>query len=136
MRKGLIARTAVVALAFSLIGTSGAIAQDKSGGRKPVDKAEKVQAITDAIGIDSETIRSKRKAGDSLATIAGSKIDALLAALLAFDSKKIDSAVTGGKITAAQAVELKANLNARVTEVANRIGKKVETEKVQRSNGN
>ena len=129
MRKGLMARTAVVAIALSLVGTSGAVAEGKSGGRNPVDKAEKVKAITDAVGIDSETLKTKRKAGESLATIAGSKVDALMAALLAFDAKKIDSAVSSGKISAEQATALKANLVARVTEVANRIGKKVETAK-------
>lgn len=136
MRKGLLARSAVAALAFSLMSATGAIAQDKSGGRNPVDKAEKVKAITDAIGIDSESLKTKRQAGESLATIAGSKVDALLAALLAFDSKKIDAAVASGKITTIQATELKAKLITRVNEVANRIGKKVETDKSQRSGGN
>lgn len=129
MRKGLLARTAVAAIALSLVGTSGAVAEGKSGGRNPVDKAEKVKAITDAVGIDSETLKTKRQAGESLATIAGSKVDALITALLAFDSKKIDSAVASGKISTEQATELKAKLVARVTEVANRIGKKVETSK-------
>jgi len=41
MRKGLLARSAVAALAFSLMSATGAIAQDKSAGRNPVDKAEK-----------------------------------------------------------------------------------------------
>ncbi|HRD36274.1 MAG: hypothetical protein ACO3Q1_04370 [Candidatus Nanopelagicales bacterium] len=136
MRKGLLARSAVAALAFSLMSATGAIAQDKSAGRNPVDKAEKVKAITDAIGIDSESLKTKRQAGESLATIAGSKVDALLAALLAFDSKKIDAAVASGKITTIQATELKAKLITRVNEVANRIGKKVETDKSQRSGGN
>ena len=136
MRKGLLARSAVAALAFSLMSATGAIAQDKSAGRNPVDKAEKVKAITDAIGIDSESLKTKRQAGESLATIAGSKVDALLAALLAFDSKKIDAAVASGKITTIQATELKAKLITRVKEVANRIGKKVETDKSQRSGGN
>lgn len=129
MKKGLMVRTAVVATALSLVGSSGAVAEGKSGGRNPVDKAEKVNAITDAVGIDSETLKSKRQAGESLATIAGSKVDALIAALLAFDAKKIDSAVANGKISTEQATALKANLVARVTEVANRIGKKVETAK-------
>jgi hypothetical protein len=136
MSKGLLARSAVAALAFSLMSATGAIAQDKSAGRNPVDKAEKVKAITDAIGIDSESLKTKRQAGESLATIAGSKVDALLAALLAFDSKKIDAAVASGKITTIQATELKAKLITRVNEVANRIGKKVETDKSQRSGGN
>lgn len=125
MRKVLMAKTAVAAFALSLIGTSGAVAEGKLGGRNPVDKAEKVKTITDAVGIDSETLKTKRQGGESLAIIAGSKLDALMAALLAFDSKKIDAAVSSGKINAEQAAELKAKLVDRVTEVANRIGKKV-----------
>jgi len=123
------ARAAVSAIALSLLGTSGAVAEGKFSGRNQGDKAEKVKAITDAVGIDSETLKTRRQAGESLATIAGSKVDDLMAALLAFDSKKIDSAVASGKISAEQATELKAKLVARVTEVANRIGKKVEVVK-------
>ncbi len=136
MKRKLLTKSLVAAIAFSLISASGAVAQGQSGGKQPADKAEKVKVITDAIGIDSGSLSSRRHAGESLATIAGSKIDALLAALLAFDSKKIDSAVASGKINATQAAELKANLTARVTEVANRIGKKVKTEKVQSKSGN
>lgn len=136
MRKGFLAKSVIAAFAFALIGASSAVAEGKPGGRIPADKVEKVKAITDAIGIDSEVLKNRRQGGESLASIAGGKIDSLLAALYAFDSKKIDSAVSSGKITAAQASELKAKLTARVTEVANRIGKKVETKDVQKSSGN
>ncbi len=136
MNGKLLTKSLVAAIAFSLISASGAVAQGQSGGRQPADKAEKVKAITDAIGIDSETLSTRRQAGHSLATIAGAKVDALMAALLAFDSMKIDSKLAIGKITAAQANELKANLITRVTEVANRIGKKIKTEKAQQGGGN
>jgi len=136
MKRKLLAKSLVTAIAFSLISASGAVAQGQSHGRQPADKAEKVKVITDAIGIDSETVSTRRQAGQSLATIAGAKVDSLMAALLAFDSKKIDSAVASGKITAAQATELKANLITRVTEVANRVGKKIKAEKAQQGSGN
>lgn len=131
MKKRFLATSAVAALAISLIGSAGAVAHDNSGGRNPTDRVEKIKAITDAIGIDSETLKTKRQSGQSLATISGDKLNALMAALLAFDTKKIDSMLESGKINATKASDLKANLNNRVTEVANRIGKKVQTEKIQ-----
>jgi len=61
-------------------------------------------------------------AGESLATIAGAKKDALIAALVAEESKQIDAAVTAGKLTAAQATTLKADLTAHVTAEVNATG--------------
>ena len=78
-------------------------------------RAEHVKVITDALGIDEATLKTRIEAGDSLATIAGAKKDALITALVAFETKKIDAAVTAGKLTAAQASSLKANLKDRVT---------------------
>jgi len=72
--------------------------------------------ISSTLGIDSATIKSRLKAGETLAAIAGSKKDALIAALVAEHTKKIDEKVTAGKITAAQATALKADLVAHVTE--------------------
>jgi len=64
------------------------------------------------------------QAGESLAQIAGAKKDALIAALVADETKRIDAAVTAGTLTAAQATELKANLVAHVTEEVNAVGGK------------
>jgi polyhydroxyalkanoate synthesis regulator phasin len=72
--------------------------------------------ISSTIGIDAATIKSRLKAGETLAAIAGLKKDALIAALVAEHSKKIDDRVAAGKITAAQATTLKAALLAHVTE--------------------
>ena len=58
---------------------------------------------------------------ESLATIAGAKKDALINAIVAFETKEIDAKVTAGKITAAQATTLKANLTARVTDMVNSV---------------
>ena len=77
--------------------------------------AEHLKVITDVLGIDAATLKSRLQAGESLATIAGSKKDALIAAMVAFKTKEIDSAVTAGKLTAAQATTMKANLKDRVT---------------------
>jgi hypothetical protein len=76
---------------------------------------DKLTVISSTLGIDSATVITRLKAGETLATIAGSKKAALISALVADETKKIDAAVTAGKLTAAQATELKANLTAHVT---------------------
>lgn len=86
----------------------------------------RTKVITDTLGIDQTTLQSRLKAGESLATIAGAKKDALITALVAFETNQIDAAVTAGKLTAAQATEMKANLTTRITshvESARGIGK-------------
>ena len=80
---------------------------------------DKLTVIASALGTDTTTVLTRLKAGDSLATIAGAKKDALIAALVADETKKIDAAVTAGKLTSAQATELKANLVAHVTAEVN-----------------
>jgi polyhydroxyalkanoate synthesis regulator phasin len=75
--------------------------------------------IANAIGIDVATLQARLAKGESLATIAGAKKDALIAALVAEENKEIDAAVTAGKLTAAQATTLKANVNAHVTAMVN-----------------
>lgn len=77
--------------------------------------AERTKVITDALGIDEATLKSRLQAGESLATIAGAKKDALINALVAFETKKIDEAVTAGKLTAAQATSMKTDLKTRIT---------------------
>jgi len=76
---------------------------------------EKLTVISSTLGIDSATVVTRLKAGETLAAIAGTKKDALIAALVADETKKIDAAVTAGKLTAAQATTLKAGLTAHVT---------------------
>ena len=75
--------------------------------------------ISDTIGVDTATIKSRMLAGDSLATIAGAKKDALIAALVAQETTQIDAAVTAGKLTAAQATAMKTNLTAGITAMVN-----------------
>ena len=80
------------------------------------DRAAMDALISTTLGIDSATIKSRLKAGETLAAIAGSKKDALIAALVAEHTKKIDAKVAEGKITSEQATTLKANLVAHVTQ--------------------
>ena len=76
------------------------------------------------LGIDVKTLHARSKAGESLATIAGVKKDALIAALVLDQTKRIDAFVAAGKITAAQATILKAGLVINVTAEVNAAGGK------------
>ena len=80
-------------------------------------RAEHIKVITDTLGIDEATLKSRLDAGDSLATIAGAKKDALITALVAFETKRIDAGVTAGKLTAAQATEMKSKVKDFVTKM-------------------
>ena len=94
------------------------------GGPLDADRAAMEALVSTTIGVDSATIKSRLQAGESLAQIAGAKKDALIAALVANETKRIDAAVTAGKLTAARATEMKANLVAHVTEEVNEVGGK------------
>lgn len=84
-------------------------------------RTAEIAVVTSTLGITEATLKSRLKAGESLATIAGTKKDALIAALVAFETKEIDARVTAGKLTAAQATAAKANLTAMVTEKVNSV---------------
>jgi hypothetical protein len=88
------------------------------------DRAAIETLVSTTIGVDTATIKSRLQAGESLAQIAGAKKDALIAVLVADKTKRIDADVTAGKLTAAQATELKATLVAHVTEEVNAVGGK------------
>ena len=80
---------------------------------------QKLTLVATTLGLDTTTVLTRLKAGETLATIAGTKKDALIAALVADETKRIDAAVTAGTLTAAQATTLKANLVAHVTAEVN-----------------
>ena len=77
------------------------------------------KVVTTTLGIDAATLQADLKAGQSLATIAGSKTAALITAIVTAESTAIDAAVTAGKLTAAQATTLKSGLVANVTTEVN-----------------
>ena len=83
---------------------------------KPI-KGELLTLISTATGVDTATVVTRVRAGESLAEIAGAKKDALVAALIADHNKRIDAAVTAGTLTAAQATILKSNVSAHVTKL-------------------
>ena len=79
------------------------------------ERAARQSLIATTIGKSIAEIQSALASGQSLGAIAGDKRTALITALVADHTKKIDAAVTAGKITAAQATTMKANLTAHVT---------------------
>ena len=94
-----------------------ALDEAKAAGKAAHDamRAAHIKVITDTLGISEADLTARMKAGETLATIAGAKKDALITALVAFHTKQIDDAVAAGKMTADQATKLKANLKDRVT---------------------
>ena len=94
-----------------------------AAGKAAMDKnrAAGLAVITSTLGITEEALKTRMKAGDSLATIAGDKKDALIAALVAYENKEITDAQTAGKITADRATKMKANVTVRVTEMVNNL---------------
>ena len=97
-------------------------ANDPQGGPNGVgrpDFAATLSLISSTIGVDAATIQKRLAAGETLGAIAGAKKDALIAALVADETKSIDAAVTAGKLTAAQATTLKSNLTQHVTDEVN-----------------
>ena len=78
-------------------------------------RAEFEALVAQTIGLDAAVIKTRLAAGESLGAIAGAKKDALIAALVAEKAKRIDAAVTAGKLTAAQATPMKAGLVSLVT---------------------
>ena len=99
-------------------------ATDLRGAAKAMKEANRASldaVVTSTLGISSDTVKSRMKAGESLAQIAGDKKDALIAALSAEVNKQIDAAVAAGKVTAAQAATQKAKTTERVTKMVNNI---------------
>ena len=84
-----------------------------------LNSAARQAIITSTLGITAADLKTARQAGKSLASIAGTKTDALITALVNYDSTQIDAAVTAGKLTSAQATTMKANLKTLVTNEVN-----------------
>jgi polyhydroxyalkanoate synthesis regulator phasin len=102
----------------------GADKTRKGIGPMNTDRVALEALISKTIGVDTATVRTRLAAGESLGAIAGAKKAELIAALVADATKRIDAAVTAGKLTAAQATTLKAGLTAHVTAEVDRVGGK------------
>jgi uncharacterized membrane protein (DUF4010 family) len=128
MNKKLIATVVAVGVAISVGATSVASAHGGMGGKggkgsmagkSGENRVAEQAVVTSTLGITADVLNTRLKAGESLATIAGVKKDALITALVVFHSQIIDARVTAGKLTAAQATTAKANLTAMVTAKVN-----------------
>jgi hypothetical protein len=126
--KGTITQAQADAVLAALIAARPA--KDDNDGVRP-DKATmdahrtaQEAVVTSTLGIDAATIKTRLAAGETLAAIAAAKKDALIAALVAFETKEIDARVTAGTLTAAQATSMKADLTAHVTAAINAVGGK------------
>lgn len=126
--KGTLTQAQADALTAAVAAAKAAHEADRpmggKGGPVDADRAATEALISTTIGVDSATVKSRLQAGESLAQIAGAKKDALVAALVADHTKRIDAAVTAGKLTAAQATQMKTDLVAHVTEEVNEVGGK------------
>ena len=126
--KGTITQAQADSIAAAIAAAKAAVKEDRKLGDKfrefKADRAEKQTLISGIIGLDTATIHSRLKAGESLAQIAGAKKDALIAALVADHTKRIDAAVTAGVLTAEQATKMKSKVVEHVTAKVNAVGGK------------
>ena len=125
--KGTITQAQADAIKTALAAAAPVRGIDKPGkgmGLLGEDRAAAEALISKTIGVDTATIRTRIAAGESLGAIAGAKRAELITVLVAEATKRIDAAVTAGKMTAAQATTMKAGLTAHVTAEVDQVGGK------------
>ena len=118
------AQADAITAAATAAETAKRAAKDADHATKDADRVALEALISKTIGVDSATVRTRLAAGESLGAIAGAKKAELIAVLVANETKRIDAAVTSGKLTVAQATTLKAGLTAHVTAEVDRVGGK------------
>ena len=118
------AQADAITAAATAAETAKRAAHDADHATRDADRVALEALISKTIGVDSATIRTRLAAGESLGAIAGAKKAELIAVLVADETKRIDAAVTAGKLTAAQATTLKTGLTAHVTAEVDQVGGK------------
>ena len=81
-----------------------------------------LDAAADYLGLDESGLRDRLEDGDTLAEVAkaeGKPADGLVRALVADAGKRLDDAVSAGRLTRAQADELAEDLDDRMTDLVN-----------------
>ncbi len=125
-KKIVVAVITATALSLGIAGTASAHDKGTKAAGKHAARSEERAAlealVAKTIGLDAAVIKTRLAAGESLGAIAGTKKDALIAVLVTEHTKRIDAAVTAGKLTAAQATTMKADLVAHVTAEVNSVG--------------
>ena len=74
------------------------------------------------LGVGEDALRERLRDGETLAEVAkaeGKPVDALVTAIVAGTTKRLDAAVAAGRITKAQRDEIVASLKQRTTEIVN-----------------
>jgi hypothetical protein len=90
------------------------------GGHRGAGFEKNQSVILSTLGITATDLQTARTAGKSLATLAGAaKTQALIDALVAAETADINSSVTAGRLTQAQATQLISGLVAHVTAEVN-----------------
>jgi len=114
---------AITTVALSL-GSVGIATAAHNAAKPPMNAKQSAREtlVATTIGIDVATLETRLRAGDSLATIAGSKTAVLITALVADETIRIDAAVAAGKLTVAQATTAKSKLTDSVTAAVNHKG--------------
>ena len=83
--------------------------------------AQELNVIASTLGITKAQVQAGLASGQSLATIAGTKTPALIAAIVAAETAKINARVKPGGLTQAQATALIAGLTTVVTTAVNAV---------------
>lgn len=84
-----------------------------------------LSAAASYLGLTEAQLHTQTESGKSLGQVAkdhGKSTDGLIAALVADAKQKLDKAVSAGRITRAQADEMLAGLNQRITDLVNSTG--------------
>ena len=117
VKKGTLTQAQVDALnaAIAAARTAGDAKRQELKTALDAERAVHEALVAITIGLDASVIKTRLAAGESLGAIAGTKRDALIAVLVADHTKRIDDAVSSGKLTAAQATVMKAGLVKFVT---------------------
>ena len=118
------AQADAITAAATAAETAKRAAHDADHAARDAERAALEALISKTIGVDSATVRTRLAAGESLGAIAGAKKAELITVLVAEHTKRIDAAVTAGKLTAAEATTLKAGLTAHVTAEVDQVGGK------------
>ena len=118
------AQADAITAAATAAETAKRAAHDADHAARDADRVALEALISKTIGVDSATVRTRLAAGESLGAIAGAKKAELISVLVADHTKRIDAAVTSGKLTAAQATTLKTGLTAHVTAEVDQVGGK------------
>lgn len=81
-----------------------------------------LDAAASYLGVEEDALRERLRDGDTLAEVAkekGKSVDGLVNAIVAATTKRLDEAVTAGRVTKAQRDEIVAGLKARTTAIVN-----------------